>query len=36
VPISPLVAEMTSAARQDDTVVDKIRIGAARQQVGMI
>lgn len=36
VPISPLVAEMASAGRQDDTVVDKIRIGAARQQVDAV
>ncbi len=36
VPISPLVAEMASAGRQDDTVVDRIRIGAARQQMDVV
>ena len=36
VPISPLVADMASSGRANDTVVDKIRIGAARQHVDAV
>ena len=36
VPISPLVADMATAGRTDDSVVDRIRIGAARQHVDAV
>ena len=36
VPISPLVADMASSGRTNDTAVDKIRIGAARQHVDAV
>lgn len=38
VPVSPLVASLasTAAGRSDDTVIDRIRIGAARQHVDAV